>query len=371
MKLAVYTIMKNEGKFLDNWIKNMLEADYVVVLDTGSTDGSYERLLEYQEQYPDKIIVGQKVYEDFRFDTARNDNLDMVPKDTDIYISIDLDELMTPEGWVDKIKAVWKPGETQRGSYLYTWSFTDSGKPLRQFWYNKLHNKDWRWSGVVHELLRSTMNDSEHYDRSVSVTVNGIMLEHHPDKTKSRGSYLGLLRKRKEEEPNNPYTGLFLCHELYYRGLYQESIDELKYTYERFYDEITSTERASCFLFMGDDYRALGNTNEAILCYQKAIFEDNTYREGYLNLAKALMDRKDFSIAKGYIEQGLKNSYRHFSWLERDTSWSYEPYDLLCLANYYSGHYKEAFDNAVWARDLDPDNERLEENVRLCEKAIH
>ena len=43
-KICVYAICKNELKFVDQWLDNMSEADYIVVLDTGSTDGTYEKL---------------------------------------------------------------------------------------------------------------------------------------------------------------------------------------------------------------------------------------------------------------------------------------------------------------------------------------
>ena len=43
-KICVYAICKNEMKFIDKWIESMSEADYIVVLDTGSTDGTFEKL---------------------------------------------------------------------------------------------------------------------------------------------------------------------------------------------------------------------------------------------------------------------------------------------------------------------------------------
>ena len=42
--ICVYAICKNEAKFVDRWMDSMLEADQVVVLDTGSEDGTVERL---------------------------------------------------------------------------------------------------------------------------------------------------------------------------------------------------------------------------------------------------------------------------------------------------------------------------------------
>ena len=43
-KVCVYAICKNEEQFVDRWMDSMSEADQVVVLDTGSEDGTVERL---------------------------------------------------------------------------------------------------------------------------------------------------------------------------------------------------------------------------------------------------------------------------------------------------------------------------------------
>ena len=38
MKVCVYAIARNEEQFVDRWMDSMAEADWVCVLDTGSTD---------------------------------------------------------------------------------------------------------------------------------------------------------------------------------------------------------------------------------------------------------------------------------------------------------------------------------------------
>ena len=45
-KICVYAIAKNEIKFVDRFFNSVKEADYVCVLDTGSTDGTFERFKE-------------------------------------------------------------------------------------------------------------------------------------------------------------------------------------------------------------------------------------------------------------------------------------------------------------------------------------
>ena len=44
MKICVYAICKNERQFVERWVRSMREADDVVALDTGSTDGTVEAL---------------------------------------------------------------------------------------------------------------------------------------------------------------------------------------------------------------------------------------------------------------------------------------------------------------------------------------
>lgn len=46
LKICVYAICKNEVQFVDKWMDSMSEADLIVVTDTGSDDGTVEKLKE-------------------------------------------------------------------------------------------------------------------------------------------------------------------------------------------------------------------------------------------------------------------------------------------------------------------------------------
>ena len=72
-KLCVYAICKNEIKQIAQWLERVKEADVIVVLDTGSTDGTWE-LLQQKD-----IICAQKIINPFRFDVARNEALKLIP----------------------------------------------------------------------------------------------------------------------------------------------------------------------------------------------------------------------------------------------------------------------------------------------------
>ena len=126
MKVTVYAICKNEEKFAARWAESMKEADCVVALDTGSTDGTVKALEKAG------VTVKSATIEPWRFDKARNESLKLVPPDTDVCVCTDLDEVFE-EGWRAKLESGWTPGAKQ-GRYRYIWSHTEDGKPGVEFY---------------------------------------------------------------------------------------------------------------------------------------------------------------------------------------------------------------------------------------------
>lgn len=68
----------------------MQEADAIVVLDTGSTDGTVSKLKARG------VKVETKAIDPWRFDVARNESLKLVPDDCNILVCTDLDESFEP-----------------------------------------------------------------------------------------------------------------------------------------------------------------------------------------------------------------------------------------------------------------------------------
>lgn len=360
-KICVYAICKNEIQFVDKWLGSMSEADYIVILDTGSTDGTFEKL----KTDPRVTRVEQKIYDPWRFDNARNDALLLCPEDTDIFVSTDLDEIFD-SGWSEPLREQWIRGIHVRALYKYAWSHNTKGEPERVFYYDKIHGPNWYWKAPVHEYLTSDEYDEE-YTKNHSLDLFGsIFLHHYPDQSKSRGSYLPLLELRAEEDPND-YNGLYYyAHELYYRGYYEKSISVLDdiLNDDRFEGIRTPLEVAACYLFMGDSFLGLNSQEAAISAYNSAIAAEPTYREPYLQLAKVYLDKGYNNIAIGIVKDAIEKSYRHYTWLERDLSWKEEPYDILALAYSAIGDYKSAYTNAVKALMENTSDERLLYNAK-------
>lgn len=376
-KITVYAICKNELKFVEKWVENMSEADYICVLDTGSTDGTYETFQQIAKKYeeennPCKIILDQKTYNPWRFDTPRNDSMKLCPEDTDIFVCTDLDELFEP-GWSKPLRENWDPNKYDMVSYLYTWSHLENGDAGRVFVYNKIHGHGFMWKFPVHESL---CRDPEAYLRAENESIrylnlnSYIMLHHYPIKKDTRSNYLDLLKLRAEEFPNDTFGLMYLAHEYCYREMYQECIDVFDkliggYDYEHY---MSSAEKSSCFYFRGDAYSELSNHAQALEDYKTAIDLDPTLREPYLKVASLLIKMHIYSGAIDYAKEAIRKGHRHYSWLEKDTSWSYEPYDTLCIASFYSGHKRDALAYAYKAYTFDPKNVRLKNNIEVILK---
>ena len=119
MKLCVYAICKNEIDNIEKWFNAVKEADCVVVLDTGSTDGTWEYLQSQQG-----IIAVQKTINPWRFDVARNEALKLIPQDCDICLPLDID-MLPLSGFCQKIKHLW---EKELGILEYGSLFVNTGK---------------------------------------------------------------------------------------------------------------------------------------------------------------------------------------------------------------------------------------------------
>lgn len=367
-KICVYAITKNEEKFVDKWYESMKEADSIVVLDTGSTDNTVEKLRAHG------VTVKVEIINPWRFDIARNKSLELVPDDCNILISTDLDELLEP-GWSVPLREKWIDGVHERGVYKYSWSHLPDGSSGRVFRYDKIHSKNWIWKYPVHELLYNEKTQTNlYYYENVLDLFDEVHLHHYPDQTKSRASYLPLLELRAEEDPEDYYGLIYLAHEYYYRNKYENSIKTLEKILSKFKDRLDSLEVASCYLFMGDSYKTLYELNKQDLslaknaedAYKNAISTDKTYIEPYLDLAKLYTTLEEYRLAVLYVKDGIKNSFRHYTWLERDISWTYEPWDLLCIASFYAGDKKDSITYAAKALSYEPTNERLLSNLKLC-----
>src|SRR5574344_2000380 len=351
MKIVVYAISKKEEKFVNRWVNSMQEADEIYVLDTGSTDNTVKLLKE------NKVHVKQKEIKPWRFDKARNEALKMVPKDTDICVCTDLDEIFNP-GWRNILESIWQKN-TNNCQYIYNWSLDDLNKPIVSFYYNKIHDlKHYKWINPVHEVLNCSLKKEN------IVKSDKIILNHYPDSTKSRSSYLPLLELSVKENPNNDRNVHYLGREYMYYGKWNESIKTLK----KHLNLPTATwkdERCASLRFISRCYKNLSNYNLARKYLLKAIKEAPYLRDSYVEMALLEYELNNFKKLEKYCLLALRIKNHTKSYINEIFSWDNTIYDLLAISCYNLGKYDYAILFVDKALEYTPNDERLINNRKI------
>lgn len=356
MKVCVYAIAKNEIKFIDRWYNSVKEADYVCVLDTGSTDGSYEKFKSLN------IITEQKTYSNFRFDVARNDSLKLVPSDADICVCVDLDEIFV-SGWCKILKDNWK-ASTTRAKYRYTWNFNPDGSEGVVFLLDKIHkNGIYSWVNPVHEILIPNNDIKENI-----ITLSNIQLNHKADNLKSRSNYLPLLELAVKENPQNDRNTHYLAREYMFNKQYLKAIKMFK-KHLNLPSSVWADERCASLRYMANCYKMLNKPKKQEKCLQKAILENNNLREPYFELAQMYFERNQFLKATIYFEEMLKIKTRTLTYLSLSNCWSELPYDYLSICYYQLKNYKKALNYAQIAYSIKKDK-RIENNLKIFSSLI-
>ena len=357
--VTVYAICKNESQFVDRWMDSMSEADEVVVLDTGSTDDTVERLRKRGAR------VVQEVITPWRFDVARNRSLELVPEETDICVCTDLDEVFHP-GWRALLEGAWQPG-TGQATYRYTWNFNPDGSEGVVFWYEKIHaRRGYRWVHPVHEVLEWVGEGAPGF----KVRVPGMQLDHHADPTKSRGQYLPLLELSVREAPEDDRNMHYLGREYMFYGQWDRCIETLK----RHLAMPTATwrdERCASMRYIARSLTALGRRQEAKEWLYRAVGEAPHLREPYVQMAELLYQEENWAGTLYFAQCALDIRERPCTYICEAQSWGSLPWDLASLGAYYLGRKEQALELAREALRLSPGELRLRRNVELMQAALN
>lgn len=356
VKICVYAICADEPEsFIDRWLDSMKGADYICVLVTKRANDNYFYLQEKQklDEFKDKLIVDETGISPWRFDVARNESLKLVPKDSDALICTDIDEVMIDDFWDDYRRCVFEHPDFSTIYYKYSWSVNADGSPGWSFWYDKTHHLDgYRWQYPVHETL--TCDIPNKYSGKYYLDKDKIYLWHYPDNTKSRSSYLGLLKLRVEENPNDDLSAFYLAREYTFVNDWKNAaltafnsyITILK-TQSYYKNQLAAT---GCIL--GKSLHQLGLFDEAEYFYRSIINKVPTYRETYIRLAQLLAyqpkPQEVYSvILQMYNNSIVENDWRQPPFVYRD--WKIN--QIIADAKCWEGKYDEAFSHMQKALD--------------------
>lgn len=353
LKTAIYGICLNEIKHVDTFMEYNKDADVILICDTGSTDGTAERLRE----------LGATVYDikisPWRFDVARNTALSLVPADVDICMTVDLDERLTP-GWREAMEKFWQEtdGQVTRFCYDYIWNWQEDGSPGVRFYGDRWHARHgYTWRHPCHETVYHVGSTPE-----VRQAIPGLQLHHHADNTKSRGQYLHLLELAVKEDPNNDRMRHYYARELFFKGRHEEAIKEFNH-HLTMPSATWREERAASLRYISRSYKSL-NDNKASQDYAlKSVLECDSTREPWLELARVSYANQDWSSCYWAATKCLSITERTLSYMADNSAWGWEPYDLAALSAYHLKLKDKAVEFGNQALELNPTDQRLAKNL--------
>lgn len=345
LKIAIYTMAKNEAEHVKRYAETTQGADYVVVTDTGSTDGTQDLLRTAG------IAVKEARIMPWRFDHGTNAALHNVPDDVDICIKLDLDEvLFTPDGshWRTEIEKLWK-GNVNQIHYWYTWSWLVPGeKPAVKFKTGCIHSRhNWHWRHPGHAAL-TCMQPVQRVD-------SDLLEIHHYMVNKKRPDYVPLL-ELAVQECRSPRTIYYLGREYHYRHRDKDAVNLLN-EYLAHPDSHWAAERASAMHMIGLSYERLGVHDQAVAWLIRATAEYPGCRDLWFELLRYFTDLGDFHGGMWAGTKCLSHRTRKSDWVGQvPAAWNEAPYAYMAKCALHTGIPDKAAKFADTALEMNSEN---------------
>jgi tetratricopeptide (TPR) repeat protein len=294
----------------------------------------------------------------WRFDDARNAALALVPPDIDICFSLDLDELPAP-GWREGIERGWTE-RTTRGRYRFVNTRLANGAPAVVFQGARIHVRfGYRWRHLCHEILVADRIGTEH-----DTWLPGVQVEHWPDFTKRRISYVTLLEAAVAEAPDDPRDILLLGRAYAATRRWDKS----EATLRRFLALPAAARRlpgrAQAYRILARCRNAMGDPAGAIACLEEGVKLVPTMRDLWLDLADLHAEVGDWRSCYSAARKGLdiqietnfiSNDHRHAGG---------RPFYQASLAARHLGLLEESAALAVQADKLEPNHPVYQRHLR-------
>lgn len=345
MKIAVYSLAKNERKHVDAWAASCAEADFRVVTDTGSTDGTAEALMERG------VTVCYGYVTPWRWDDAHNLSLNHTPPDADICLRLDLDERLLP-GWRQAIERAWQ-GDVNNLRYHYVWSWAPDGSEGLTFHCDRVHaRRGFRWAQATHEGLVCWTGEKR------QAWADGLVIHHHRDAGKKHVTDLTLLEVAVREAPHDARAQWYLAREMDYAG----NPDAIQ-AFQKYLAMPggQATERAYAERAL---HRLTGDEQHLHNAAKEAANEPDAWER----LAFANYQRREWRNVAGFARQAIQSPgpSTHCT----DPHVPVKARDLLAVALWELGQRDEAL---RWAREAaakSADDPRLTNNVAAMERIL-
>lgn len=262
IKLSVAMIVKNEESCLETALKSIKDADEIVIVDTGSNDGT----ITIARAYTDKLFYGEEYSWRDDFSYSRNQSISKCSGDW--ILIIDADEFVAPD-FINKAREeiskltdedallIKVTAKSNRNKYHYS---------IRLF----KNTGEIKYMGRAHNYLTGYKKT-----KKVDLTlIYGYSNAHtlDPDRT------LRILSKAIKDNPDLKRERFYLAREYYYRQNWDEAI---KHYLLYIGASKKPYEKADACIMIARCYNSIGDTEKAKEFVLKAISINKEFKEAY------------------------------------------------------------------------------------------
>ena len=315
--IAAVLIAKDEEKVIGRCLEVLQELDEIVVLDTGSQDGT---CLEAERH--GATVFRTPPIQPFHFAEARNRAL--AHAKSKWILTIDADEILLPEStWAIRRAVGFSRHTAFRVGFRHP--PTEHG-PAVTIPKTKLFKKDaWLWRYRVHEELHPVLSPSPIGE------IQEATIEHLPEKDKASrsGQNLELLKIAVVETPWHLLAWKKLGMEYFLRKEWTEAIRYLEEFVRR--GEETPLEKSETLINLGRAYQKTDRLEDAIKFFDAAARTAPDRREPHWHAALAFMEKSILWEAVPRLEAclAIPVSRKPSFWLNLEPVWGTLPKEAL------------------------------------------
>jgi glycosyltransferase involved in cell wall biosynthesis len=345
------------GRFLKSVTGDNNFADEIIVVDTGSVDGT----MDVVRSFPGVRLEQMPWPEDFG--KARTLAAAKADQSVDVVVNLDSDEVLVGRGqgpvFREAIEDLWARG-VRMASFRYVYNYDPNGNEITVMPSQRVFDpKLYKFVGRSHECIHGPT------DSAMRGHIDRVTVGHHPKngwaKTKHERD-IRLLQLQCEEDPSSARWVFYLGREYMIHGRYADAVSTLnKYLGMSNF----MPERQDARLLMAESLVIMGLRKEADEQFLLAHLEYPSSREAMVSYMRHLYTSARWAEAIPFGEAALAipdvedSAYG----ARRDTS-NFTIRDTLAICYWKTGRIDDGRRHAIEALLIKPDDPRVIDNLK-------
>ena len=320
VSISAVLIVKNEAHVIERCIESLHGVNEIVILDTGSSDGTQERA----RQAGARVVELTPPLKPFHFAEARNKANALA--ENDWVLVLDADEILHAGSLKALRKTIEKDPELTavKTPFIMRAEGTDRTMLIKKVKCFRRSAYEWRYR--VHEQLRPLGEEKV-------VFIDGATVEHRPpeEKAKRHAQNIELLQLCVKETPEYTRAWRHLGQELMLQNRPEEAIPKLKRYLKDTKDNEIDKSQVACYIAQA--YTKLKRIKEAIEFYACAVTIAPFRREPIFWGARLLYENRRFDEAVQWLEKCLEIPVdkKPGSNYDEDEMWGNMPLEVLAI----------------------------------------